>query len=68
MTRRNYPYKGRWTTKRLIKKEIEANGGEMSVEDLLDHMKRLGYMKEPLRERLRVLEVDVVEGRVRLRG
>lgn len=68
MTPKYIPHKGKWTTKRLIKKEIEVNGGEMFLEDLLDYMKNLGYMKEPLRNRLNFLDVEVVDGRAILRG
>lgn len=62
------PYRGRWNLKRLVKREIEANGGEMPVEDLLDRMKRQGYLKEPLRRSLPMLDIEVVGGKARLRG
>lgn len=61
------PYKGKWTLTRLIKKEIEYNGGEMPVEDLLNHMKKRGYLKEALRRNLEVLDVEVVDGKARMR-
>lgn len=68
MAQRYNPLQGKWTVNRLLKRAIEANGGEMPVEDLLEHMSNLGYMKEPLRDRLRFLDVDVVDGVARLRG
>ncbi|GAG69577.1 unnamed protein product [marine sediment metagenome] len=60
--------RGKWTIKRILKSIIQANGGEMPVEDLLNKMNQRGYLKEPLRQRLEALDVDVVDGKVRLRG
>ena len=67
MARRYYPYRGKWTVRRLVKHALEANGGEMGVEELLDHMKRLGYLREPIRRSLGQLDVEVAGGRVRLK-
>lgn len=60
--------RGKWTTKRILKSVIQANGGEMPVEDLLEHMSKQGYLKEPLRQRLEALDVEVVDGKARLMG
>ncbi len=60
--------RGKWTIKRVLKSVIQANGGEMSVEDLLNKMNQRGYLKEPLRQRLEVLDVEVVDGKARLMG
>ena len=62
------PYKGKWTLTRLVKREIEHNGGEMPVEDLLNQMSQRGYLKEPLRRNLRLLDVEVTDGMARLFG
>lgn len=60
--------RGKWTIKRILKSVIQANGGEMPVEDLLNKMSQRGYLKEPLRQRLEALDVDVVGGLARLMG
>lgn len=60
--------RGKWTIKRILKSVIQANGGEMPVEDLLNKMSQRGYLKEPLRQRLEALDVEVVEGKARLMG
>jgi len=62
------PFRGKWTLKRVLKREIEYNGGEMPVEDLLNEMSQRGYLKEPLRRRLRLLDVEVIDGMARMRG
>ena len=62
------PFRGKWTIKRVLKREIEYNGGEMPVEDLLNEMSQRGYLKEPLRRRLRLLDVEVIDGKARMRG
>lgn len=60
--------RGKWTIKRILKSVIQANGGEMPVEDLLDHMNKQGYLKEALRRNLKALDVDVVDGKAKLKG
>lgn len=65
---RQNPLRGKWTVNRLVKRELEVNDGEMHVEDLLDHMQQLGYLKEPLRRRLKFLDVEIVDGMVRIIG
>jgi len=60
--------RGKWTIKRILKSVIQANGGEMPVEDLLNKMIQRGYLKEPLRQRLEALDVEVVDGKARLMG
>jgi len=60
--------RGKWTIKRILKSVIQANGGEMPVEDLLNKMSQRGYLKEPLRQRLEALDVEVVDGKARLMG
>jgi len=67
LTRRFNPHKGKWTLTRLVKREIEHNGGEMHLEDLLNHMSRQGYLRKPLLEKLDLLDVDVIDGKARLR-
>ena len=62
------PFRGKWTLKRVLKREIEYNGGEIPVEDLLNEMSQRGYLKEPLRRRLRLLDVEVIDGKARMRG
>ncbi len=68
VTRKFNPYKGKWTLTRLVKREIEHNGGEMPVEDLLTRMSQRGYLKEPLRRSLRLLDVEVIDGMARIFG
>lgn len=68
MTQKWKPYKGKWTLTRLVKKEIEYNGGEMPVEDLLNKMSMRGYLKEPLRRSLKALDVEVIDGKARIIG
>ena len=58
--------RGRWTIKRILKSVIQANGGEMPVEDLLNKMNKRGYLKEPLRQRLDALDVEVIDGKARM--
>jgi len=60
--------RGKWTIKRILKSVIQANGGEMPVEDLLDYMSKEGYLKEALCRNLKALDVDVVDGKARLMG
>ena len=60
--------RGKWTIKRILKSIIQSNGGEMPVEDLLNKMNQRGYLKEPLRQRLEALDVEVVNGKARLKG
>ena len=60
--------RGKWTIKRILKSVIQANGGEMPVEDLLNKMSQRGYLKEPLRQRLEALDVEVVDCKARLMG
>ena len=67
MKRKHNPYQGKWTIKRLLKKIIEANGGEMPLETLLHHMSQQGYLRKPLLEKLDLLDVDVIDGKARLR-
>ncbi|MBA7697154.1 hypothetical protein ES703_105813 [subsurface metagenome] len=62
------PFRGKWTLKRVLKREIEYYGGEMPVEDLLNQLSQRGYLKEPLRRRLRLLDVEVIDGMARMRG
>ena len=59
--------RGKWTIKKILSSVIEANGGEMPVEELLTHMKKRGYLKESLRRQLEALDVKVVGGMARLR-
>jgi len=44
------------------------NGGEMPIEDLLTQMSQRGYLKEPLRRSLRLLNVEVIDGKARIIG
>jgi len=67
MKQRHNPTTGKWTLTRLVKREIEYNGGEMPVEDLLNQMSRRGYFKESVRQRLESLEVEVTDGKARVR-
>ncbi len=67
MKRKHNLYQGKWTIKRLLKKIIEANGGEMPLKDLLNQMSRQGYLRKPLLETLDLLDVDVIDGKARLR-
>ena len=60
--------RGKWTIKRILKSVIQANGGEMPIEDLLNKMSQRGYLKEPLRQRLEALDVEVVNGKAKLKG
>ncbi len=60
--------RGKLTIKRVLRSVIKANGGEIPVEDLLDHMSKQGYLKEALRRSLEVLDVEVVDGKARFRG
>jgi len=39
----------------------------MPLEDLLNHMSRQGYLRKPLLEKLDLLDVDVIDGKARLR-
>uniref|UniRef100_A0A6M3MFK3 Uncharacterized protein n=1 Tax=viral metagenome TaxID=1070528 RepID=A0A6M3MFK3_9ZZZZ len=59
--------RGKWTIKKVLKNVIQANGGEMPVEDLLAQMSQRGYLKEPLRRSLEALDVEVTDGVARLR-
>jgi len=68
VTRKFYPHKGKWTLTQLVKKEIKHNGGEMPIEDLLTQMSQRGYLKEPLRRSLRLLNVEVIDGKARIIG
>jgi len=61
------PFRGKWTLKRILKRELEYNGGEMPVEDLLNKMSQRGFLKGPLREGLEALEIEVIDGMARLR-
>lgn len=61
------PNQGKWTVTALLKRIIEEGDGEMPVEDLLSYMKQRGYLKEPLRQRLEYLGVEVVDGQARVR-
>lgn len=40
----------------------------MPLEELLEELRKQGYMKEMIRTRLHLLDVEVVEGKARLRG
>jgi len=68
LAKKHNPYQGKWTVKNLLRQTIRSNGGEMPVEDLLNQMRRQGYLKEALRPRLRVLDVDVIDGMARVIG
>ena len=59
--------RGKWTIKKVLKSVIQANGGEMPVEELLQKMKKRGYLSEALRRNLEALDVEVVGGLARLR-
>ncbi len=61
------PFKGKWTLSKLVKREIEHNGGEMPVEDLLQKMRQRGYLTGPLRDSLEALDVEVIDGTARMR-
>jgi len=67
MTRNYDPQQGKWTLTHRVKREIKHHGGEMPVKTLLNQMRRHGYLKEPLRRQLGLLDVDVVDGMARLR-
>lgn len=56
------PSQGKWTIKRVLKRVIKANGGEMPVEDLLDYMSKQGYLKADLKRNLEALDVEVIDG------
>ncbi len=67
--------RGKWDTlsgkgslRRLIKETIQTNGGEMPLEELLEYLRKKGYMKETIRPRLHLLDIEVVDGKVRLKG
>ena len=68
MTKKHNPYQGKWTVKNLLRQTIKSHGGEMPVEDLLNQMRNQGYLKEALRPRLKVLDVEVIDGRARIIG
>jgi len=61
-------YRGKWTLQRIIRETIQAHGDEMPLEELLNHLAKLGYDKESIRIRLRPLDIEVVDGMARLRG
>ncbi len=61
------PFKGKWTLSKLVKREIEHNGGEIPVEDLLQKMRQRGYLKGALRDGLEALDVEVINGMARMR-
>lgn len=60
--------RGKWSLRRLIKETIQTSGGEMPLEELLEDLRKRGYMKEMIRTRLHLLDVEVVDGKARLRG
>ena len=62
------PIKGKWSLRRRIKETIQASGGEMPLEELLEYLGKQGYLKEMIRTRLHLLDVVVVDGKARLRG
>ncbi len=59
--------RGKWTLKRLVRREIKHHGGEMPLEALLNRMSQQGYLRKPLLEKLDLLDVDVIDGVARLR-
>ncbi len=61
------PYPGKWILIQVMKEQIEVNGGEMPLEDLLNYLGKQGYFKEALRRGLKNLGVEVIGGEVRLR-
>jgi hypothetical protein len=61
-------YRGKRTLQRIIRDAIQAHGDEMPLEDLLNHLQKLGYDKESIRIRLRPLGVEVVGDMARLMG
>ena len=61
------PHRGKWSLRRRIKETIQASGGEMPLEELLEYLGQQGYMKEMIRTRLHLLDVVVVDGKARLR-
>ncbi len=67
MKRKHDPFQGKWTLKRLLKREINHHGGEMPLETLLHRMSLQGYLKKPLLEKLDLLDVEVTHGKARLR-
>ncbi len=67
MKRKFAPHKGKWTLKRLVRREIKYHGGEMPLKDLLNRMSQQGYLRKPLLEKLDLLDVEVVDGKARLR-
>ena len=67
MKRKHNPYQGKWTIKRLVRREIKYHGGEMPLKDLLNRMSQQGYLRKPLLEKLDLLDVEVVDGIARLR-
>ncbi len=67
MPRNFSPHPGKWTINNLIKEKLETKGGEMPLEDLLNHLSTQGYHKESLRQNLKNLDMEVVNGKARLR-
>ncbi len=67
MPRKFAPNQGKWTLKRLVRREINYHGGEMPLEALLTRMSLQGYLRKPLLEKLDLLDVDVTDGIARLR-
>jgi len=63
-----YTLRGKWSLKRLIKETIQTSEGEMPLEELLEYLKKQGYMPEMIRTRLHLLDVEVVDGKARLQG
>ncbi len=62
------PFKGKRTIKSLLKRTIKANGGEIPVEELLNHMNKRGYLKRELRRQLDLLDIEVIDGMARFIG
>jgi len=60
--------RGKGSLRRLIKKTLQTNEGEMPLEELLEYLRKKGYMKETIRPRLHLLDIEVVDGKVRLKG
>jgi len=68
MTQKFYPFIGKSTIYNLIKSKIDVEGGEMPLEDLLTYLSKQGYLKEPTRQVLKALGIEVIDGKARLNG
>ena len=67
MVKNHNPTQGKWTLTRLVKREIKHHGGEMPLEDLLRNLGERGYFIGSLRQSLKALDIEVVDGKARMR-